>query len=80
MEMLKSSQQAMVPPFVISVLADPSGAFTTAAALVACVEKVRTDSEFAQKLVVNGELKFRQGFTRECIVEQYLKLFTELIS
>jgi glycosyltransferase involved in cell wall biosynthesis len=48
--------------------------------LVACVEKVRTDSEFAQKLVVNGELKFRQGFTRECIVEQYLKLFTELIS
>lgn len=47
--------------------------------LVACVEQVRTDSEFAQKLVVNGELKFRQGFTRECIVEQYLKLFAELI-
>ncbi len=39
MEMLKASEQAMVPPFVISVLADPSGAFTTAAALVACVEK-----------------------------------------
>ena len=39
MEMLKVSEQAMVPPFVISVLADPSGAFTTAAALVACVEK-----------------------------------------
>jgi methylene-tetrahydromethanopterin dehydrogenase len=29
----------MVPPFEISVFADPSGAFTTAAALVACVEK-----------------------------------------
>jgi methylene-tetrahydromethanopterin dehydrogenase len=29
----------MVPPFEVSVLADPSGAFTTAAALVACVEK-----------------------------------------
>ena len=39
MDMLKTSKQAMVPPFSISVLADPSGAFTTAAALVACVEK-----------------------------------------
>lgn len=29
----------MVPPFEVSVFADPSGAFTTAAALVACVEK-----------------------------------------
>ena len=40
MDMLSICQQAMVPPFEISVLADPSGAFTTAAALVACVEKV----------------------------------------
>ncbi len=40
MDMLKTCKQAMVPPFEISVLADPSGAFTTAAALVACVEKV----------------------------------------
>jgi methylene-tetrahydromethanopterin dehydrogenase len=39
MDMLKASQQAMVPPFEVSVFADPSGAFTTAAALVACVEK-----------------------------------------
>ncbi len=39
MDMLDASQQAMVPPFEISVFADPSGAFTTAAALVACVEK-----------------------------------------
>jgi methylene-tetrahydromethanopterin dehydrogenase len=29
----------MVPPFEISVFADPSGGFTTAAALVGCVEK-----------------------------------------
>ena len=29
----------MVSPFEISVMADPSGAYTTAAALVACVEK-----------------------------------------
>ena len=39
MDMLNASKQAMVPPFEISVFADPSGAFTTAAALVACVEK-----------------------------------------
>jgi methylene-tetrahydromethanopterin dehydrogenase len=38
-DMLTTCQQAMVPPFEISVFADPSGAFTTAAALVACVEK-----------------------------------------
>ena len=39
MEMIKTAKDAMVPPFEISVFADPSGAFTTAAALVACVEK-----------------------------------------
>ena len=39
MDMMDAAKQAMVPPFEISVLADPSGAFTTAAALVACVEK-----------------------------------------
>jgi methylene-tetrahydromethanopterin dehydrogenase len=38
-DMLTTAQQAMVPPFEVSVFADPSGAFTTAAALVACVEK-----------------------------------------
>lgn len=39
MDMINTAKQAMVPPFEVSVLADPSGAFTTAAALVACVEK-----------------------------------------
>lgn len=39
MDMMNAAKQAMVPPFEVSVLADPSGAFTTAAALVACVEK-----------------------------------------
>jgi len=38
MEMLESAKKAMVPPFEVSVFADPSGAFTTAAALVAAVE------------------------------------------
>lgn len=34
LSMLKASQEAMVPPFKISVMADPSGGFTTAAAMV----------------------------------------------
>ena len=39
MGMLNAAKKAMVPPFEVSVFADPSGAFTTAAALVACVER-----------------------------------------
>lgn len=38
MDMLKAAKNAMVPPFEISIFADPSGAFTTAAAMVAMVE------------------------------------------
>ncbi len=38
-DMLEAAKRAMVPPFEVSVFADPSGAFTTAAAMVACVEK-----------------------------------------
>jgi methylene-tetrahydromethanopterin dehydrogenase len=38
MDMLHSAKQAMFPPFQVSVLADPSGAFTTAAAMLAKVE------------------------------------------
>ncbi|HEU5294962.1 MAG TPA: NAD(P)-dependent methylenetetrahydromethanopterin dehydrogenase, partial [Burkholderiaceae bacterium] len=37
-DMLERARKAMVPPFVVSVFADPSGAYTTAAALVACTE------------------------------------------
>lgn len=50
MAMLEAAKKAMVPPFQVSVFADPSGAFTTAAALVACVEK---------------ELKAKHGITME---------------
>ena len=40
MDMLDAAKQAMVPPhFEISVMADPSGAFTTAAGMIAVVEK-----------------------------------------
>lgn len=38
-DMLDTARNAMVPPFEVSVFADPSGAFTTAAAMVACVER-----------------------------------------
>jgi methylene-tetrahydromethanopterin dehydrogenase len=37
-DMLERAQAAMVRPFVVSLMADPSGAYTTAAAMVACVE------------------------------------------
>ena len=39
MDMLETARQAMVPPFEISVFADPSGAFTTAAGMMAKVEQ-----------------------------------------
>lgn len=38
MQMLEASKAAMLPPFECSVFADPSGAFTTAAAMIAKVE------------------------------------------
>lgn len=38
-DMLDAARRAMVPPFEVSVFADPSGAYTTAAGMVACVEK-----------------------------------------
>jgi methylene-tetrahydromethanopterin dehydrogenase len=37
-DMLERAKAAMVKPFVVSLMADPSGAYTTAAAMVACVE------------------------------------------
>jgi methylene-tetrahydromethanopterin dehydrogenase len=38
-DMLKTAKNSMFAPFEVSVFADPSGAFTTAAGMVACVEK-----------------------------------------
>ena len=38
LDMMKKAKAAMVPPFQISVFADPAGSFTTAAAMVACAE------------------------------------------
>ncbi len=38
LDMVKAAREALVPPFELSVFADPAGSFTTAAAMVACVE------------------------------------------
>lgn len=59
MDMLDEAKKAMVPPFEVSVFADPSGAFTTAAALVACVEgalktKHNTDLTGKKAVVFGG--------------------------
>jgi methylene-tetrahydromethanopterin dehydrogenase len=58
-DMLDAARASMVPPFEVSVFADPSGAFTTAAALVACAEaqlkqKFQTDFQGKNVLVLGG--------------------------
>jgi len=40
LDMMKAARAAMIQPFDVSVFADPGGSFTTAGALVACVERV----------------------------------------
>ena len=58
MDMFNAAKKAMVPPFEISVLTDPSGAFTTSAAMVATVThqlKIRHDEDLkGQNLLVLG--------------------------
>lgn len=54
MDMLNRAKAAMVPPFEVSVFADPSGAITTAAALIACVEvwvKKKTGEDLSGKKI-----------------------------
>jgi methylene-tetrahydromethanopterin dehydrogenase len=58
-DMLDAAKRAMVPPFEVSVFADPSGAFTTAAAMVACVERQlrkahATDLNGKQVVILGG--------------------------
>ena len=57
-DMLDAAKRAMVPPFEVSVFADPSGAFTTAAAMVASVEgqlkKVHGTDLNGKQLVILG--------------------------
>jgi len=58
MDMFNAAKEAMVSPFEISVLTDPSGAFTTAAAMVAIVVnqlKIKNDEELkGQSVLVLG--------------------------
>ncbi len=59
MDMLKTAKHNMLPPFEVSVFADPSGAFTTAAGLVAAVEhelkvKFNTSLEGKNLLALGG--------------------------
>lgn len=58
-DMLEQARSAMVPPFEVSVFADPSGAYTTASALVAAVERQlrnahNTDFAGRRVLVLGG--------------------------
>lgn len=54
LDMMSEAWEAMVPPFAISIFADPAGSFTTAASMVACAEKKvkeRTGAGLAGKSV-----------------------------
>jgi methylene-tetrahydromethanopterin dehydrogenase len=48
LDMLEIAKKALVPPFGISFFVDPAGSFTTAAAMVACVEKLLCDKKSRQ--------------------------------
>lgn len=59
LEMLEQARKVMFPPFQMSVFADPSGAFTTAAGMIAAVEaRLRrdhdTDWRGADVLILGG--------------------------
>ncbi|HLH88490.1 MAG TPA: NAD(P)-dependent methylenetetrahydromethanopterin dehydrogenase [Xanthobacteraceae bacterium] len=50
LDMLAKAKKALVPPFGISFFVDPNGSFTTAGAMVACVERtLRTKKNLALK-------------------------------
>ena len=55
MDMIEEAKKHMVPPFEVPVFADPSGAFTTAAGMVAITEKALKD-------------KFSESFTGKKVV------------
>lgn len=66
LDMLAAAEGAMFPPFQVSLFADPSGAFTTAAAMVACVErhlKARGSSLSGANVAVFGAKGIVGGIT-----------------
>lgn len=58
LQMLEAARKAMVPPFEVSVMSDPSGAFTTSAGIVAAVtgalEKAGASWKGSRVLVAGG--------------------------
>jgi methylene-tetrahydromethanopterin dehydrogenase len=58
LDMLAKARKALVPPFGVSFFVDPNGSFTTAGAMVACVEKtLRAKKDLAlrgRKIAVFG--------------------------
>jgi methylene-tetrahydromethanopterin dehydrogenase len=59
LDMMQRAKESMVPPFEMSVFADPAGSFTTAAAMVACVvkalrEKFSTDLKGKRVVIYGG--------------------------
>jgi methylene-tetrahydromethanopterin dehydrogenase len=58
LDMLDAAQKTLLKPFDISLFADPAGSFTTAAAMVACVEKLlktkKNKTLSGKKVVIYG--------------------------
>jgi methylene-tetrahydromethanopterin dehydrogenase len=58
LDMLDAGKKALFKPFELSIFADPAGSFTTAAAMVACVEKLSKEKHDRDlkgtKIVVYG--------------------------
>ena len=71
LDMLAAAKKALVPPFGISFFADPAGSFTTAAAMVACVEKTldrqeETKSESPEDRGLRCDRRGRLLLRRHC--------------
>ena len=58
LDMLEEAKKALLKPFEVSLFADPYGSFTTAGAMVACVEKVLREQKQrdlkGSKIVIYG--------------------------
>lgn len=58
LDMLEAAKKALLKPFEVSLFADPYGSFTTAGAMVACVEKILREKKQRElkgsKIVIYG--------------------------
>jgi methylene-tetrahydromethanopterin dehydrogenase len=66
LDMLGAAKKALVPPFGISLFADPAGSFTTAAAMVACIEKVLRDKKHRDLRGLNVDVFGATGVVGFC--------------